>query len=426
MPSYSYTTAALGLFSTLAVPATAFWRMPCPGRVVTERADPIVSPGQVSGHVHTISGGNGFGFTMDYAQARASDCSSCPIKEDLSNYWTPKLYYHAENGSFIDVPQAGDGNGVYGGMTVYYEQRPGPDNDKLHAYPEGFRMLAGDPFKRNATDDFASQAVSFVCLDYSGTSSQFDHMPDQNCPDGLRAQIYFPSCWDGVNLDSADHKSHMSYPKDTALDNGRCPDSHPVHMISIFYEVIYQTGLFANDWYGSSQPFVFAMGDPTGHGFHGDFVNGWDIDTLQAATDDCTNDSGLLSDCSHFSFFTTQQSQACIIPPSVDEAVTGVLDALPGCNPVTNGPEEAVPVANCPVTPIGTPETYYTDVTQTLGWEYVGCGTDGTTRTFTGASQANNNMTVENCVNFCSGKGFTYAGVEYASQVGYIHTLVHS
>lgn len=94
--------------------------MPCPGRLVTERADPIVSPGAISGHVHTISGGNGFNFSMDYAQARASTCSSCPITADLSNYWTPKLYYQTQNGSFIDVPQAGDGEGVYGGMTVYY------------------------------------------------------------------------------------------------------------------------------------------------------------------------------------------------------------------------------------------------------------------------------------------------------------------
>jgi Domain of unknown function (DUF1996) len=109
------------LVAYLAIaPASAFWRMPCPSRLVTERADPIVSPGIVSAHVHTIVGGNGFGFTMDYAQARSSKCSSCPIEQDLSNYWTPALYYHAQNGSFINVLQAGDGAGITGGMTVYY------------------------------------------------------------------------------------------------------------------------------------------------------------------------------------------------------------------------------------------------------------------------------------------------------------------
>lgn len=57
---------------------------------------------------------------MDYASTQSSTCSSCPIKQDLSNYWTPKLYYQSAEGTFIDVPQAGDGEGVYGGMTVYY------------------------------------------------------------------------------------------------------------------------------------------------------------------------------------------------------------------------------------------------------------------------------------------------------------------
>ena len=48
--------AALSLLS-FATPGSAFFRMPCPGHIVTERADPIVNPGGVSGHVHTISGG---------------------------------------------------------------------------------------------------------------------------------------------------------------------------------------------------------------------------------------------------------------------------------------------------------------------------------------------------------------------------------
>ncbi|KAH0113179.1 WSC-domain-containing protein, partial [Aureobasidium melanogenum] len=244
---------------------------------------------------HTISGGNGFKFDMDYADARSSDCSSCPIKADLSNYWTPLLYFQHQNGTFESVHQSGDGEGVYGGMTVYYLQRGGPNNDELKAFPEGFRMVAGNPFKRNHTDDFESEAVSFVCLDYSGGSSTSDGLPTKNCPDGLRAQVFFPSCWDGVNLDSADHKSHMSYPVGGSYDSGSCPDSHPVHLISIFYEVNYNTGDFSSQWYGSGQPFVFAMGDPTGYGFHGDFINGWDVPTLQSAIDECTNDSGLLS-----------------------------------------------------------------------------------------------------------------------------------
>jgi hypothetical protein len=132
-------------------------------------------------------------------------------------------------------------------------------------------MLAGDPSKRSYGGDFASQAVSFACLGQS--QAETNAMPNYNCPGGLRAQVFFPSCWDGVNLDSSDHKSHMSYPSTGAYNSGGCPSTHPVQLISLFYEVLYDTNQFANSWYGSSHPFVFANGDPTGYGFHGDFVS---------------------------------------------------------------------------------------------------------------------------------------------------------
>ena len=113
-------TLAFGLVASLAAPTSAFFRMSCPGRLVRERLDPIVNPGAVSGHLHTISGGAGFSPSMTYAQARSAACSSCEIKEDFSNYWTPQLFYHAQNGSFIPVPVVGDGNDQHGGMTAYY------------------------------------------------------------------------------------------------------------------------------------------------------------------------------------------------------------------------------------------------------------------------------------------------------------------
>lgn len=414
------------LLAFLISPTTAFWRMPCPGRLVDERADPLVSPGVVSGHVHSIAGGSGFSFNMTYEDARASSCSSCPIKADLSNYWVPHLYYRAENGTFIDVPVSGDGDGNLGGITVYYLQRPGANNDALQAFPEGFRMLAGDPFRRNYTGDFAAQAISYACLNYDGpATAETNGFPDNNCPDGLRAQVFFPSCWDGVNLDSANHQSHVSYPASGAYNDGVCPDSHPVHLISIFYEIIFQTNLFADMWWGDEQPFVFAMGDPTGYGFHGDFINGWDVDILQYAVDNCLNDSGLISDClaangsEYFDLFTTAESSFCTLPAFVDETVTGVLDRLPGCNDVTWGPEEAS-VQTCDETSVITDAVlanYYTDLTQTLGWEYFGCAFDNVTvRTLDGSNTSDDDMTVEACVSYCSEAGYSYAGLEYSTQ----------
>lgn len=105
--------SALGLFALTASPVTAFWRLPCQAPVVVERADPIINPGVASPHLHTIMGGNGFGFSMDYAQAKASSCSTCTVQGDMSNYWIPNLWYAAENGTFTSVPQVG-------GVLVYY------------------------------------------------------------------------------------------------------------------------------------------------------------------------------------------------------------------------------------------------------------------------------------------------------------------
>lgn len=63
-------------------------------------------------------------------------------------------------------------------------------------------------------------------------------------------------------------------------------------------------------------------------------LNGWDVDVLQKATDDCLDLSGVMESCRHFEFYSTAEAQQCKIQPSVDEQVTGILDALPGQNPV--------------------------------------------------------------------------------------------
>jgi hypothetical protein len=73
-----YTRLSLAL--AFARFSDAFFRISCPGRIVRERLDPVVNAGKISGHVHTISGGSGFAAAMSYEDARASKCSSCPIK----------------------------------------------------------------------------------------------------------------------------------------------------------------------------------------------------------------------------------------------------------------------------------------------------------------------------------------------------------
>lgn len=402
---------SLALLGVTVAPAAAFWRLPCKAPIVVERADPIVAPGQVSNHLHTIMGGNGFDYIMDYNSTQQSTCSSCTVIGDNSNYWTPTMWYQAEDGSFEEVDQLG-------GATIYYLQR-GKNGEKLKAFPPGFRMIAGDPFKRQPGDDFASQAISYACLgNNGGAKPETPGFPNYNCPNGIRAQVFFPSCWNGKDLDVADHKSHMSYPVD-AYNAGSCPPDFPVHFVSLFFEIIWDTGKFANRWYGNKQPFVFSMGDPTGYGGHGDFVMGWEEEHLQRAVDTCTSDSGRVEDCPEFKLIPDSQAQGCTVPPRVNELTSGILSQLPGCNPVQPGPDRASIKTDCgATTDLGQADTssLFKDLTGE-GWGYVGCGTDNYyNRILTGANTAKDDMTNDKCVAFCDSKGFSIAGSEYGRE----------
>ncbi|KAI9822856.1 MAG: hypothetical protein M1826_000349 [Phylliscum demangeonii] len=415
---FSQLSARLGaVLLALAGLSAAFWKIPCTSPLLHARADPVVTPGQVSHHVHTIMGGNGFSFNMDYAQARASSCSTCRAPADRSNYWVPSLYFREANGSFTSVQQVG-------GALIYYLQRmdPGKDESSLHAFPEGFRMVAGDMLLREDLNTVESQAISFNCL--GSNQAETASLPNYNCPGGLRAQVFFPSCWNGVDVDSPDHKSHVVYP--SVANGGTCPPGFDTRLISIFYEVMWAVDAFKDQWHGNEQPFVFSNGDPTGFGYHGDFLNGWDVPTLQNAINTCTDGNqgvGNNGDINHcpplLPLISDEDAQGCVQPPSVAEQVLGNLPALSGCNPVQSGPGMATFASGCGApTSIGKPEAFYSDLTASKGWEYVGCGSDiaFTARTLPDADTKSPDMTVEKCVDFCASKGFPYAGLEFADE----------
>ncbi len=83
------------------------------GPLTEGRSDPIVSPGKVSSHVHTVQGGNGFSNTATGASMLKSTCSTAKIAGDKSAYWMPKLYFHDKAANtFEPVPL------FY--MNVYY------------------------------------------------------------------------------------------------------------------------------------------------------------------------------------------------------------------------------------------------------------------------------------------------------------------
>lgn len=92
--------------------------------LTTGRADPIISPGEQSGHVHTIQGGSNFGLTMGDDTLLSSTCTSGLIKGDKSNYWVPSLYFQHSNGTFESVPLFY--NNVYYLWVSYKRSRSSP------------------------------------------------------------------------------------------------------------------------------------------------------------------------------------------------------------------------------------------------------------------------------------------------------------
>lgn len=347
-------------------------RFPC-SQLVTQRFDPLVTPGIVSPHLHQIVGGNAFNITMDPSIdiSKTATCTSCRFKEDKSNYWTAVLYFKHTNGSFIRVPQiANGGTGrSNGGMTVYYVQPPA-DVKPFVSFRPGFRMIVGNPTLRNDhhidAKSPASYALTFRCYDgvfgsdwqWAPGVGPFESvgMPKQKCPGGIRTNIFFPTCWDGVTLDPPDHHSHVAFlqaevnPRSGIFyQNGTCPPTHPVRIPLVFLETMWDTKPFLDIWpTDGSQPLVFSMGDPTGFGQHADYVFGWEDNSLDRAMAHCNDRGDFPADCKELTVLTDEEINSCTQPVQIDEVTEGqYLDALPGCNPLQNGPAPATPVLEC-------------------------------------------------------------------------------
>lgn len=176
-------------------------------------------------------------------------------------------------------------------LNRYYFLNSAPSgNQTITAFPQGFRMIAGENTRRNYTvgngdyeqpdppksewaglgqtnqEDLSQRALGFNCLDYTkdAEGSLYRHfMPskdyiDTNCPDGIRMELMFPSCWDGVNLDSDDHKSHVAYPD--LVISGDCPDTHPERLPGLFFETIWDMASYSD----RDGIFVMSNGDPLG------------------------------------------------------------------------------------------------------------------------------------------------------------------
>lgn len=219
--------------------------------------DPIVFPGKPGlSHDHTFVGNRTTNAFSTYASLH-SGSTSCKRREDTAAYWIPTLY----QGATPVFPAA---------ATIYYRRGT---FKQVRPFPSNLRMIAGDA---TATTPQPFRVVFWNC---GGGEGGFPSSTVPTCPtmrgSALRLHIRFPNCWDGRQLDSRDHKSHMAY-----AVRGRCPSTHPVAVPAI-------TILFRFPSLGGEGFSLASGGQLSGHA---DFMNTWKQSALRRLVDGCLNE----------------------------------------------------------------------------------------------------------------------------------------
>jgi hypothetical protein len=265
-PVVGHSTLRVSATSQVPSPSTTgAFRIACdPSHMSND--DPIVYPGVVgAAHHHTFFGNVSINAnTTNPASGGNSTCKGGIMNR--SGYWIP---------SMIDTrtgkPLKGDGN------VVYYKRgiQPYP----VTTPPAGLRMIAGN---HHAENEAEAGNHFFRCIPPTGPIYGIGKSIPA-CAVGHRVilEVYFPSCWDGVNLDSADHKSHMAYPTSS------CPATHPNVLPIISFNVFWtvQAGDDTTKWRLASDNYDWAS--PGGYSAHGDWWNGWDQAFLQQIVTEC-------------------------------------------------------------------------------------------------------------------------------------------
>lgn len=179
---------------------------------VMAQDDPIVSPGNVGGadHMHASCGSTEFGANMTTG-AMLNGGTTSFLRENKSSTWVATM---RKDG----VDYRATCSGYYAGNGANPAAIAG---GKIQMPPNGLRFVVGNS---NSTVLQSPSFVRWRC----GQSVNTTQTPptSSNCMLSYSMEIDGPECWDGMQLDSPDHRSHVA----RHSSDGGCPASHPVRI----------------------------------------------------------------------------------------------------------------------------------------------------------------------------------------------------
>jgi hypothetical protein len=239
--------------------------------------DPIVYPGQPGrSHLHTFFGNTGVTAYSTPSTLASTGNSTCPGGiANRSSYWVPSMI-DTSNGRPM-IPS----NAIWYYKTGYRGVVP----QSVQVMPAGLRVIAGN--SASATSIPASSDDSHYrwhCVTATGQHTNYGQtIPNCASGDEVAVEIFFPQCWDGRNLDSSDHRSHMAY-----ANNG-CPSSHPVPLAELALNISWKV-----ETAGQARNFRLSSdqnGNPAGITVHADFFEAWQLGVKQTLVQNCLNQS---------------------------------------------------------------------------------------------------------------------------------------
>jgi hypothetical protein len=245
--------------------------------------DPIVYPGQPGvSHLHHFFGNTSANAYSSYSILRQNGGGTCAGgRANRSGYWFPAV---------IDPGNVKVRKPDF--ITVYYKTDRGEVADSVYI-PRGLRLISGYDFANPGTD--ISTIMHWGCEDGSTVGMpQTIAAISPACPSNQRifVRLDFPRCWDTVNLDTTNHRDHMSF--GTA---GACPSGWKFipGITTIIVWFSHDGSSDYSTWYLSSDRFN-GLALPGGTSFHSDWWGAWSPTVTLKWQDHCDGMTGLQPD----------------------------------------------------------------------------------------------------------------------------------